>query len=130
MHSRNRFRRKEIDAVRIHPVGEQDAHVLSRLPFPLARAALGLLLPRRVAVMLRNLPPRARAHAAGSEASARAKLPRHRLARVRDSTKNPRRSCDLRARSTGFLASERQRNLRNSRTRDWRASASISETSV
>ena len=53
-----------------------------------------------------------------------------RLGRVRDSTKNPRRSCALRARSAGFLASGRQRNLRNSRTRDWRASASITGTSV
>ena len=41
-----------------------------------------------------------------------------------------RRSCALRARSAGFLASGRQRNLRNSRTRDWRASASITGTSV
>src|SRR5438552_6763793 len=130
MHWRDHVRRKEIAAARTLRSGEGAAHIRWRRHFPPERAWPGLFLRRRAAGVLRNLPPPARVHAAGSAASARERPPRLPLGRARDSTKNPPRSFALRALSTGSLASGRQRNLRNSRTRDWRASASITGTSA
>src|SRR5207244_9031350 len=58
------------------------------------------------------------------------KLLRHRLGRVRDSTRNRAQPCALRLRLGFSAAFRRQRNLRSSRTRDFKSSASGMETSV
>ncbi len=62
--------------------------------------------------------------------NADAKLPRHQPGRVPDSTRNPAQPSALRLQLDFSEAVRRQRNLRNSRTRDFRSSASGMEISV
>src|SRR5215467_9258272 len=58
------------------------------------------------------------------------KLPRHQPGRAPDSTRNRAQPSALRLQLDSSEAARRQRNLRNSRTRDFRSSASGMEISV
>src|SRR5256714_10734445 len=104
--------------------------VRAPIPFPLRRDERNLVPRLRAGVTLRNPQPRVPVRAAGSATNAVARLLRPHPGPVRGSTRNRLPTSAPRAREVVLPVSGRQRNLRNSRTRDWSASGSITETSL